>query len=355
MSSYETTHRMACLHSCFNALTIWWIIFLLCLIGCTSNEAPQVETKDNTIKPGDSGPVVCRLKWLYNTSVAGEIWAQESGIFKAHGLTVKLREGGPEQDAIKDLELGRAHFGVASADQVIRAAAKGAHVVVLAQIFQVNPLQWIYAKDKRAIVKPQDLKGLCVGVTYGGNDEAILSALLRMYKIGLDDLKLYAVHYDFNPFWKGEVELWPVYRNAQGIILQEKMAQTGKQAGFFNPNTFGIRFVANSLITSKKIYSEQPQLVRGFTKAVLEGWRDAMDSGLELKVAEAIHRLDPETPVPVIQQQLAETRALVVPESPKAIGTIDTKAWKQTVEILITQGLISQEVDITSLLAGPPP
>ena len=77
-----------------------------------------------------------------------------------------------------------------------------------------------------------------------------------------------------------------------------------------------------------------------------------MDSGLELKVAEAIHMLDPETPVSVIQQQLAETRALVVPESPKAIGTIDIMAWKQTADILMTQGVISQEVDITSLLAG---
>jgi NitT/TauT family transport system substrate-binding protein len=354
MGPYEMIHRMACLHNCLKTIIIW-VIFLLCFIGCTSNEAPHVETKDNTIKPGDNGPIIYRLKWLYNTSVAGEIWAQESGIFKAHGLTVKLREGGPEQDAIKDLELGRAHFGVASADQVIRAAAKGAHVMVLAQIFQVNPLQWIYAKDKLAIVKPQNLKGLCVGVTYGGNDEAILSALLRMYKIGPDDLELYAVHYDFNPFWKGEVELWPVYRNTQGIILQEKMAQTGKQASFFNPSTFGIRFVANSIITSKKVYSEQPQLVRDFTEAILEGWRDAMDPELELKVAEAIHRLDPETPVPVIQQQLAETRTLVVPEVPRAIGTIDAKAWKQTAEILMTQGLITRKIDITSLLAGPPP
>jgi hypothetical protein len=70
-------------------------------------------------------------------------------------------------------------------------------------------------------------------------------------------------------------------------------------------------------------------------------------------VAEAIHRLDPETPIPTIQQQLAETRALVVPESPGAIGTIDARAWKQTADILMTQGLISQEVDITSLLKGP--
>jgi NitT/TauT family transport system substrate-binding protein len=113
--------------------------------------------------------------------------------------------------------------------------------------------------------------------------------------------------------------------------------------------------VANSLITSKKVYRDHPQLVRDFTEAVLEGWRDAMDPELEFRVAEAIHRLDPGTPVSVIQRQLAETRTLVVPESPRAIGMIDTRAWQQTAEILATQGLISHKIDITSLLAGPPP
>ncbi len=52
--------------------------------------------------------------------------------------------GDPERDAIRELELGNATFGVASADQVIRARAKGAPVVVIAQLFQINPLQWIY-------------------------------------------------------------------------------------------------------------------------------------------------------------------------------------------------------------------
>jgi NitT/TauT family transport system substrate-binding protein len=330
-------------------------MYLFFNIGCTPNDSPQIETENNKTKSWNGTAIILRLKWLYNTSVAGEIWAQESDIFKTNDLTVSLREGGPEQDAIKDLELGRAHFGIASADQVIRAADKGAHVVVIAQIFQVNPLQWIYVKDKLNIVKPQDLKGLCIGVTYGGNDESILSALLKMYKINTDDVDVYAVHYDFNPFWKGEVELWPVYRNTQGIILQEKMAQNGKETDFFDPSSFGIRFVANSLITSKKVYNEKPQMVRVFTKAFLKGWKDAMDPKLELKVAEAIHKFDIQTPLFLIQKQLAETRKMVIPESPEAIGMIDVNAWKQTADILATQGLISHKLDVTSLLAGPPP
>ncbi len=323
-------------------LLIVWSALSLFLSGCTSKRNP--------------GSIVYRLKWLYNVSAAGDIWAQESGIFRSYGLTVDIREGGPEQDAIKDLELGRAQFGVASADQVIRAVAKGARVVVLAQIFQINPLQWIYIKRNGLVVKrPQDLKGLCIGVTYGGNDEAILMSLLRQYRISPDDLKLYAVHCDLNPFWRGKVDLWPVYKNIEGIIFQEKMAKNGEQACFFDPSTAGIRFVANSLITSKKVYMERPKVVRDFTEAILEGWRGAMDPRKKSRVAEAIHRLDPDTPISIIEKQIDATRALVIPRGNRDIGAIDRRAWEQTRDILLAQGLISHRVDIRPLLAGPPP
>ncbi len=102
----------------------------------------------------DLTPVAYRLKWLFNTSVVGDLYADVHGAFARHGLKVMVKEGGPERDAIKELELGYAQFGVASADQVIRAAAKGSPIVVIAQLFQVNPLQWVYRTDKLTIVSP---------------------------------------------------------------------------------------------------------------------------------------------------------------------------------------------------------
>ena len=65
-----------------------------------------------------------RLKWLYNISVVGDLWADAQGNFERNGLKVNVKPGGPEKDAIKELEIGHAQFGVASADQVIRAVAK---------------------------------------------------------------------------------------------------------------------------------------------------------------------------------------------------------------------------------------
>jgi NitT/TauT family transport system substrate-binding protein len=326
---------------------------LALLTACTSAEQSPTDRGKGGGHETAGGPIVCRLKWLYNASVAGEIWAEESGIFRDRGLDVELREGGPEQDAIKDLELGRAHFGIASADQVLRAADKGAPVVVLAQIFQINPLQWIYTGGKGVIKDARDLKGLRVGVTYGGNDEAILMSLMRKYAIGPDDVDLYAVHYDFGPFWRGEVDLWPVYRNTQGILLQERLAASGEKTLFFDPDRYGIRFVANSLVTSRKVLSQHPQLVREFTGAVLTGWKQAMDPAGERSVAEAVGKMEPGTPRATIRRQLAETRKLVAPDGLEHIGRIDREAWQQTADILLAEGLISKPAHLDAVLRVP--
>ena len=73
-----------------------------------------------------------RLKWLFNASVVGDIYAVDHGFFQRENLKVNVKAGGPERNAIRELELGQAQFGVASADQVIRAVEKGSPLVVLA-------------------------------------------------------------------------------------------------------------------------------------------------------------------------------------------------------------------------------
>ena len=157
-----------------------------------------------------------RLKWLFNTSVAGDIYADVNGFFNNAGLNVTVKEGSPEKNAINELELKHADFGVASADQVIRALDKGAKIVVIAQLFQVNPMQWIYRTDQPEIKTLQDLKGRKIGITFGGNDETIMKTLLAAAGISKKEVTLTGVRFDFTPFFMRKVDVWPVYRNSQG-------------------------------------------------------------------------------------------------------------------------------------------
>jgi NitT/TauT family transport system substrate-binding protein len=291
-----------------------------------------------------------RLKWLFNISVVGDLYTDVEGIFAEQGLRVAVKEGGPERDAIKELELGHAQFGVASADQIIRAAAKGSPIAVLIQLFQENPLSWIYRPDKIRIDSAEDLKGKTIGITYGGNDETIMRALLARYHIREDEVTLFSVRYDYTPFYEGQVDLWPIYRNAEGIIIGEKLRKAGESFRFMNPADFGIRFVANSVITTHRMLDEHPDTVRRFVVALLKGWRQALDPATADKAISMLAKFDKDTPKEIMQLQLSATRELMLPTPDFAFGTIDRKAWVQTEEIMRAQNQIAAPVDVEKLL-----
>lgn len=315
------------------------IVLLLILSACR----PVPET--------DADRVTYRLKWLFNVSTAGDLYADQQGIFQAYGLEVTVKSGGPERDAIKELELGQAQFGVASADQVIRALNKGSPLVVIAQLFQINPLQWIYRANTIQGNDPiNTFTGKTIGVTFGGNDETIMRTLLAKYEIHPDSIELYSVRYDYTPFYRHQVDFWPVYINAQGPLLADRLAQAGEATAFFDPHAAGVSFVANSVVTTQRLADEQPDLVRRFREALMEGWRQALDPENEETTLAIIRMHDRDTPPPIMARQLAETRHLMLPHADSVMGAIDQQAWQETEIIMLTQGIIEQPVGVQHVL-----
>ncbi len=311
------------------------LCLLICLIPITAASAQAADT------------LTYRLKWLFNTSVAGDILALDEGHFTRAGLDVRVKEGSPEKNAIKELELGQTDFGVASADQVIRALDKGADVVVLAQVFQVNPMQWIYRTTLPEITRPHQLKGRTIGVTFGGNDETIMNTLLASAGLPHREVRLRGVRFDFSPFLKKEVEIWPVYRNSQGVILADKLAAEKEGVRFLNPAAFGVDFVANSIVTSGKMIRQNPELAQTFTTALIQAWEAAMDPANETLVLSRVKKRDKMARDDIRKEQLRVTRTLVKPDATRPIGAFNTKAWEQTEAILLKEGQIRKPVNVT--------
>jgi NitT/TauT family transport system substrate-binding protein len=327
----------------FRIIRFLWVAvaFVFIFAACGKKELPLED-------------VTYRLKWLFNISVVGDLWADAHGNFKRNGLRVTVKPGGPEKDAIKELEIGHAQFGVASADQVIRAVSKGSPIVVLAQLFQVNPLHWIYRPDKTPLKTPQDLKGKTIGITYGGNDETIMRALLVKYNIKEEEVNLFSVRYDYTPFYKGEVDLWPLYRNAQAPIIGEKLRKAGENFDLMSPSRLGIRFVANSVVTTKKMMEQRPETVKRFMKALLDAWREALDPENKEKAIDVVLKYNKETAEEIVRKQLPATRVLMLPTAGVEFGRIDVDAWKQTEEIMLAQKLIPAPVNVEKLLKPVP-
>ncbi|MFZ7128695.1 MAG: ABC transporter substrate-binding protein [Desulfobacterales bacterium] len=301
-------------------------------------------------KPSAAEAVNYRLKWILNSSVVGDLYADVHGHFRAENLEVTVKAGGPERDAIKELELGLAEYGAASADQVIRALSKGSPVVVIAQLFQINPLQWIYRDSDPAITELSHLRGKTIGVTFGGNDEAILRTLLGKAGLTEADVKLFSVRYDYTPFYQRRVDIWPVYRNTQAVFLSRKLGEEGEVLRFFNPVRFGVQFVANSVVTSRKRAAEHPDQVRRFVTALLKGWRDALDPVNQGRALEVLRKFDRDTDPEVIREQLEETRRLILPSPDVKLGSFDYAAWRQTEKIMLEQEQIPHPVVVENAL-----
>jgi NitT/TauT family transport system substrate-binding protein len=295
-------------------------------------------------RTGGDGDIVYRLKWLMNSGAAGSLYANANGFFHDEGLKVSIRPGGVERDAITELEMGRAQFGVASGDQIIRAIDKNAPICILAQLFQKSPMCWMYYKKRVSINALQDLRGKTIGITFGNEDETIMKAILQKARLQISDVHLYSVRYDYTPFYTGKVDLWPIYLNSNGVIIQEKLHQANETIGFFIPHDFGIQFVGNSVITTKKFSTEQPVIVQKFCKALLKGWETALSDPTIEQTIKIINSFDPTTDARLIRKQLQSSLPLMKPEPDVPIGRINIDAWKQTEKTLLSQKIISKPV-----------
>ena len=149
------------------------------------------------------------------------------------------------------------------------------------------------------------------------------------------------------------MDVWPVYRNSQGVILEDKLGAEGDAVHFFNPADFGVNFVANSIITSGKMMKNHPGVVNSFTKALLAAWEAAMDPANEAQVLADIKARDKLARDDIRKEQLAVTRTLVKPWANLPIGHFNTQAWAQTEAIMLTEKQIRKPVNVTQRLIHP--
>jgi len=314
-----------------------YILWFSCIILACLFVSCQKQNQDNS-------QVVYRLKWLLNSGAAGSLFAHANGYFNAQGLNVSIRAGGVERNAITEIEMGRAQFGVATGDQIIRALEKGSPICVLAQLFQKSPMCWMYYKNRNNIQSLNDLKGKTIGITFGNEDETIMRSILKKAGIHVNEVKFYSVRYDYTPFYTGKVDLWPVYRNSNGIVIQEKLASANEKIAFFSPHDNGIHFVGNSIITSQKIVAQKPDLICKFRNAILKGWTAALDSKNLVQSVEIIHSFDEATDPKLIEKQVISSRTLMKASDNLPLGTINTSDWKQTERFLLDQKILATPV-----------
>ncbi len=281
-----------------------------------------------------------QLKWVYQAQFASYIVAQQKGFYKAHGLDVTIKPGGPDLSPPQVIAGGGTDLAVDWLPSALSAREKGVPMVNIAQVFSRaggNITCW----RSSGVTKPEDFRGKTIGVPFGGNEFPFLAwaAKLGLRTSGANpDVKVIKLGFNIDPLLQHQADCISTQIYNEYYQIQDAGVPAADIINF-PYSDYGVDTLEDGL------YALQPRLndaafvekaVR-FVAASIEGWRFAVEHPDE--AAKIIVDNDP-AGVAVYPVQLRQMReiARLVAANDKGIGYLEPAAFDRTVGILLVGG-----------------
>ena len=245
-------------------LISWWPLFvffsaLLALLPVSSQGAEKPEQLPK------------KVITIAYSSISGNmtpLWVTyERGFFRRYGLDVELVlvEGGSR--AAQTLVSGDVALAQIAGAGVIQSNLKGADVVMIAGV--LNTMNYEFIVDKN-IQRPDQLKGKAVAVSRVGSssDFATRFALDKYGLVPGKDVSILEI--GTQPARFAALEAGRI----QGVMLEVPLTLKAKKMGFrvlANLKMLGLEYQHTGIATSRGLIKSQPELIRNFMKAYVEG------------------------------------------------------------------------------------
>lgn len=284
--------------------------------------------------------VSVRMKWFFAGTMTGWFAGKEEGIFKKHGVDLIINPGGPQNSSVKLVAAGSDDFGLAGADEVILARAKGIPIVAIAVLFKESPLCYISRADS-GIKRPEDWRGKRIEVSYGENAEYQFRALLK--NAGLTKVDYTEIPYTFNviPFLEGRVDVSPAYAMDQAIVIENQGVKLNKVFA----KDFGINPYADVIIATETTIKEKADLVRRFVASAIAAQEWAIRNP-----DKAVEHLLAIVPDLAKTDQIAVWQAtipyLMPPGDTTSLGVMTREKWQETQNVLLESGALQKPIAV---------
>ncbi|MGA8616855.1 MAG: ABC transporter substrate-binding protein [Xanthobacteraceae bacterium] len=276
--------------------------------------------------------------------------AKEKGYFAKQGIDVTaIRRGTGSPNAMRIVGNGDAEFGFGDLPTLAVARSQDVPVVALAAVNQHSPLAMLALAKSFKLEKPQDLKGLNVGVQPSGSTYVFLKAFLKTNGMSLDDIKQSTVNPPYeNYLLLGRVDTVPGYLDAEVPELEAKAGGPGSLS-ILQGSDFGYVVYGSGLFTSEKVIAEHSDVVQRFVNAYMQAFADVIKNPEE--AADLTIKENPEyaqkKDVLVGQIEADLKRTFFSPDTKaNGIGWMTAATWQKTVDTLVDQGAMKQRIDV---------
>lgn len=293
--------------------------------------------------------VTVQLDYVVRGNHAMFFVAKKKGYFEKQGIDVTaIQRGTGSPNAMRLVANGNAEFGFGDFPTLAVARSQDVPVVALAAVNQHSPLGMLALSSKHKLTKPQDLKGLNVGVQPSGSTYIFLKAFLAANGMSFDDIKQSTVNPPYeNYLLLGRVDTVPGYLDAEVPELEAKAGGDGSLS-IMQGSDFGYVVYGSGLFTSEKMIADKSDLVQRFVTAYMQAFADVVASPEE--AATIIIEANPEYASKkdvLIKQIQADVKSTFFSADTKAngLGWMTKDVWVKTIKILVDQGAMKQTID----------
>lgn len=279
-----------------------------------------------------------QLKWVPQAQFAGYYVAAAKGYYKAEGLDVTIKPGGPDVSPVQVLAGNQADVIVNWMPDALAAREAGVPLVNVAQVFDRSGLM-LTCKKASGVSSPKDFKGKTLGVWFGGNEYPFLN---WMGKLGLKpdtDVKVLKQGFNVDPLLQNQAAcISTMIYNEYWQIVDAGVKESDLVAFFYEKE--GVATLEDGLYALEPRLKDKAFVARlaKFLKASFKGWNDAVKD--PEGAAKIVVAADPSgsATLKVQKRQMENIAKLIGNANTPKIGYLDPAAYERTVKVLLTGG-----------------
>jgi NitT/TauT family transport system substrate-binding protein len=282
--------------------------------------------------------------WRAQAEHGGYYQAIAAGLYKARGIELDLRPGGPSLNIGQMLLAGRVDMIMSNSFEAFTYVREQAPFFTIASIFQKDP-QVLIAHPGSGFDSFEKMKGRPLLISNGSR--STFWPYLRK-KYGLSDAQLRPYNFNMAPFLADPQAI------QQGFVTSEaySIAQAlGKEPEVLLIADAGFSAYQTTIAISRKLASEKKELIQRFVDATLEGWAQYLKGGPATDAANALIRKDnPEQTDDRIHHAVKELNARGIVLSGDAladgIGAMSAARWQGFYESMVDVEVLPKGLDV---------
>lgn len=303
----------------------------LCLVGPLLAGTGRAEDK-----------VTFGLDWKAEAEYGGYYQAVATGIYSRHGLSVTIREGGPQVNHMQLLMAGRLDFNLGGG-RAIEFVQQKLPFLAVAAIFQKDPAVLIAHPGVGHDSFPQ-LKGAPIEI---GADTRNGWWRFLAAKFHYTDSQIRPYTFNLAPFLANKQLVQQGYLGSEPFLIEQK---AGFKPVVLLVADAGYQGYANIITTSRKLVQEHPDVVQRFVDGSIEGWYSYL-YGDPTPANALIKQANPEMPDDLLRygrQVMIEHGTVDSGDTLKqGIGAMTAERWKAFYQAMAAVGVYPKGLDVT--------